>query len=105
MTCRWFVDDVLVNTSTMPLLRQDFKPGNASKIAVEISDELQRFHYSLQQPQKRKASSVPYLEGIITLRDLGSRSTLHALRVQDVIKPLYLSLFLKLCVFTYHPTT
>ena len=43
MTYRWFVDDVPVNTSTMPLLRQDFKPGSFSQVTVEILDGLVPF--------------------------------------------------------------
>ena len=30
-----------------------------------ILSGVQRFYYTLQQPQKRKASSVPYLEGLL----------------------------------------
>ena len=49
---------------------------------------VQRFSYSLQQPQKRKALSMPYLEGLlhcVIQIEHGLRCTLHALRVQTAV--------------------
>ena len=49
---------------------------------------VQRFHCSLQKPQKRKAWSVPYLEGLlhcVIQSEHGLRSTVDAFRLQEVV--------------------
>ena len=47
----------------------------------------------LQQPQKRNAWSVPYLEGLLHCLiqiEHGLRSTVDAFRLQEVVKLLYM---------------